>query len=508
MKINKLIKHLPLLLVFFALSCKQADNQSAINLNNFQSVKTPNQKLDYFLKIADSIRDKTNVPGVGIAIIYNNDVLYKGGLGFRDVQKKMKITENTLFSIGSNTKPFTGLLTSKLVSDGLLDWDTPIKTYIPEFKLKNKYVEENATIADALAHRTGLGRRDDLWKYKDYPREEILNVIKDIDLVGSFRNSYGYNNFMYALVGISHERVTEKPWETLIKERIFIPLNMNDSYTGYSDFVNVSNKATGYKGDGVTPDVVVNLTHVAPSGAISSTPSDIAKWVKMLVNNGMHENERYMTDNEYNYMLKPHSNISLRNGNEFWYYNIGFGGYSKDNKITLGANGAIDGQNSRCVLHLDEGFGIFIMTNQISSYKELITQYAENIFLKNDFSRDLDAENRLASNSDFETFRKLLLTDDINKAKDFYDSIPLKAFENQMNNLGYELINNKAFKKALLVLKLNADDNPKSSNAYDSLGEIYMLMGEKALAIKNYKKSLELDPENGNAEAMLTKLNQ
>ena len=228
----------------------------------------------------------------------------------------------------------------------------------------------------------------------------------------------------------------------------------------------------------------------------------------MLIDNGIHQSSEYLTKREYNYMLRPHSNIGVRNGDEFWFYNIGFGGYSKNGKVNVGAEGAIEGQNSRCVLRIDEGFGIFIMTNQISDFKALITKYAENIFMENDYYRDIAWEKRLASNSDFERLKKILLTEDINRAKTFYQSIPLKAFENQMNILGYELINKREFEKALLVLKSNVDDNPNSSNAYDSLGEIYMLIDNKDLAIENYKKSLELNPKNSNAEVMLVKLNQ
>ena len=114
----------------------------------------------------------------------------------------------------------------------------------------------------------------------------------------------------------------------------------------------------------------------------------MAKWLQMLVNNGQHDGNAFLTLEEYNYMLTPHKDLSLRNGDELWYYYTGLGGFSKNGKRHIGAEGAIDGQNSRLSMCPDDGFGIFVLTNQISDYKRLLTTYAENIFVKNDYSRN------------------------------------------------------------------------------------------------------------------------
>ena len=80
--------------------------------------------------------------------------------------------------------------------------------------------------------------------------------------------------------------------------------------------------------------------------------------------------------------------------------------------------------------------------------------------------------------------------------------------ENQMNRLGYNLIGMKRVKDAIEVFKLNVEDYPQSSNAYDSLGEAYMIDGNKELAIKNYQRSVELDPKNTNGAETLKKLRE
>ena len=80
--------------------------------------------------------------------------------------------------------------------------------------------------------------------------------------------------------------------------------------------------------------------------------------------------------------------------------------------------------------------------------------------------------------------------------------------ETAINDFGYTLIQSGRAKEAIEVLKLNIDRYPQSFNAYDSLAEAYMVNGDKELAIKNYKRSLELNPDNKNALEMLKKLGQ
>jgi tetratricopeptide (TPR) repeat protein len=90
-----------------------------------------------------------------------------------------------------------------------------------------------------------------------------------------------------------------------------------------------------------------------------------------------------------------------------------------------------------------------------------------------------------------------------------YRADPRHAYvdtENELNNLGYQLLERRRFDQAIPILELNAAEYPSSANVYDSLGEAYMLAGRSELAIRNYRKSLQLDPSNENARAMLEKL--
>lgn len=467
-----------------------------------------NEKLEQFLRVAEELREDCAIPGVGLAIVQDNEIIYTGGLGFSNLEEQTRVSENTLFSIGSNTKPFTGLLATKLVSRGQLDWDRPLIHYIPELRLKENYINEHVTIADALAHRVGLKQSSSLWKYKSLTRKELMAMLVEIDFDTEFRMGFNYNNLMYMVAGVTAERVTEKTWEDLIVQEIFQPLGMEDSLATSEEFMESPKRAIGYHNDGIRPAPPVDLTSIAPAGAISSTPKDIANWILMFVDRGHHQGEAFLTPEEYDHMLRPHSNLSIRNEDELWYYYTGWGGFMKDGKRTLGASGAIDGQNSRCVMLLDDGFGIFIMTNKVSDYKDLMTQYAKQIFVEGKLTRDQAKEMELAERAGFDRWLTRLLDEGEEAAATEYDQLKVKPSETHVNQLGYDLMSQGEMDKAVFALKTNVRSFPNSANAHDSLGEVYSKTGQWELASTHYQRSLELDSDNENARKMLLEIQE
>ena len=496
MKCQSLPLIFALLVVALLIPCKlQAQKKTA----------TTQQKLEHFLKVSEEVRARLKVPGAGIGIVFENKVIYTGGLGYRDVGKKLPVTENTLFAIGSNTKAFTGFLVTRLASQKKLDWNQPITELIPDFELKDPYVAKHATLADACSHMTGISRKDDLWKGKSLTRQQIYEQVKTLDFDFSLRKTFHYNNHMYLVVGKAIESVSGNSWDDEIREKIFQPLGMINSFTTYREFMNHPERSTGYGVDGTTPMPHLNIDNIAPAGSISSTPKDYVKWLQTWVNKGEFEGKPFLTKEEYKQYSYPQS-CSRKPKGEFGFYWAGWGGNIADGKTDIGHSGGIDGQNAFIVVKPDDGFGIFVLTNQRSDYKYLIVDYANKIFLEDNFSRDKKREDELAAVVKFVEFKKTLMNDGIESAKKFHKTIPLKHFENQMNRLGYDLLEKKDLDKALFVFKTNVADNPKASNPYDSLGECYFLRKELPLALKNYQKSLSLDPKNGNAKTMISRI--
>jgi len=480
------------------------------------SQKSIQQKLDYFLSIADTVRIKRNAPGAGIAIVYEGKTIYTGGIGYRDVEKQLPVTENTLFAIGSTSKAFSGVLTGKLAEKEKMSWKDPISQHLPEFKLKEEYVTRHANFEDAFMHMTGLGRHDTLWYDKQRTSAELLAGMANLDFHGSFRGEFNYNNLMYMTIGLALEKIDGRSWHDQIKAEIFKPLGMTSSFTDYNGFMNYSERSIGYESDGTTIVAHRNIDHVASAGSITSTPKDISKWLAAFVNKGEASSGRFLSEETYEYLTSPKGS-SFTPPSTLRYYSIGWGGVYIDGKRDIGHAGAIDGQEALVKIMPEDGFGIFILTNHESNVKYLLADYAANIFVKENYERDVEAENRLEAdrisafyrNELIEIFTQNEMTEAIKKYRALLKKEPKANFEGILNSIGYrEFLNNKKYDKAIEIFKLNVEEHPESANVYDSLGEAYLYAKKYELAKKNYLKALELAPNSANAKAMLKKVEE
>ena len=340
-----------------------------------------NPKLERFLTFAEKLRRQHNVPGVGLGIVQNNEIVFSGGLGLRDLQNEEPVTADTLFAIGSNTKAFTGLIVTKIVSAGKLDWFLPIKQFMPSLELSDSYVTEHVTLADACSHMTGLARRDELWKGKAINREQVFQQVKDIPFDFSLRKSFSYNNHMYVLVGKVIEAISGKSWEENVRREIFKPLKMKDSYLTYDEYMKHPQKSIGYAADGTTRIPYINTDNIGPVGSISSTPRDLAKWLQLWVTRGNLGNHRVLTPMEYKTYAEPRS-ASMAGPNEFKSYWAGWGTKILNGEVQFLHSGGIGGHNSMILARPADGFGILVLTNKRSDYKDQLVKYAEQIFLE------------------------------------------------------------------------------------------------------------------------------
>ena len=120
------------------------------------------------------------MPGVGVGIVKNGKLVFIKGYGYRDYEKKLSITANTLFQIASNTKLFTATSIDLLVNEGKLDCDKPIRNFVPSIKFYNNELNNSITIRDMLSHRTGVTRHDLIWYKADFNSAELFEKLKKL----------------------------------------------------------------------------------------------------------------------------------------------------------------------------------------------------------------------------------------------------------------------------------------------------------------------------------------
>lgn len=363
--------------------------------DNIQVSKSIKQKLEHFSKITDTILQKGKTPGAAIAIVYDNKLVFKKTYGYRDIENRLPVTPQTLFDIASLTKAMTGTITSQLVAEDKLKWNDKVVKHIPEFNLVDNYAAQNATIKDLLTHRVGVEQHFYLMYGPKYSRNEVLDKLQYLNFKGSFRENFLYNNFMYTVVGMLQERITQQPWETLIQERIFKPLDMTHTIVDLKAFASYKDKAISYQNDGKTVIPMFSYEAYAPAGTMTfSTLDDMTKWISILANSGIVNEKEFLPKAQFEYITKPHT---VRYPDISVFYGIGWN-IDKD-RNAIYHRGSSAGQNSSILFQPEKGFAIIILTNQSSLVPYLLEIYASNIFLNDDFNRNNDHESYIVSSA-------------------------------------------------------------------------------------------------------------
>jgi CubicO group peptidase (beta-lactamase class C family) len=229
------------------------------------------------------------VPGLAIGIVKNDSIIYAKGFGVRTVGRPEKVDERTLFAIASDTKAFTAIALAMLVDEGKLKWDAPVTTYLPWFRLADDYVTRELTVRDALTHRSGLARGDLLWTGgMPYSRDEILRRLRYLKPSWSIRSHYGYSNLMYLAAGQIAAAVEHKPWDDIVRERIFTPLGMTSTNTSVTLLPNLDDVASPHAEVDSVVKVVpyTNIDNTASAGAVNSSALDMAKWIRFQLDSG------------------------------------------------------------------------------------------------------------------------------------------------------------------------------------------------------------------------------
>ena len=146
--------------------------------------------------VAKAVTD-WNAPGAAVAVVSGNEVIFAEGFGMRDIDRQLPVTADTLFAIGSTTKAFTVTTLGTLADEGKLDWDKPVHSYIPEFRLSDPTISQRISARDLVTHRSGLPRHDLLWyNFNDGTRAELVARLADLEFSADLRERYQYNNLM------------------------------------------------------------------------------------------------------------------------------------------------------------------------------------------------------------------------------------------------------------------------------------------------------------------------
>jgi CubicO group peptidase (beta-lactamase class C family) len=331
--------------------------------------KEPIKGLDAYINKA--LKD-WEVPGLAIAIVKDDKVVYAKGYGVQKLGESTPVNERTIFAVGSTTKAMTVACLGMLVDEKKISWDDAATKHLKGFQLYDPYVTRELTVRDLVTHRSGLERGDALWHLSPYSREEVLFRIRHLKPAWSFRSRYGYQNIMYLAAGQIIPEVAGKSWDEFIQERLFTPLGMTSTTTSTKQLEGIPNVATphGVIDDKVQPISWVNIDNVAPAGSVNSNAVDMAQWIRLNLNEGVVDGKRLLSKETVEEMQTPQTIIRLdsltkvlRPSTHFSAYGLGW--VLNDylgRKIVL-HGGAIHGMRARVLLVPEEKLGIVTLIN-------------------------------------------------------------------------------------------------------------------------------------------------
>lgn len=262
----------------------------------------------------DAFMEKTlkdwNAPGIGVGIVVDDKLVFVKGYGYRDYEKKLPITSQTLFPIASNTKLFTAVAAGFLVEEGKLSWDRPIRESVSSIEFYDHALNNTVTLRDMLAHRTGITRHDSIWYKSDYSTKDLFQRLKYLEPKEPPRQLFLYNNMMYAGVGYSIELQSGKTWAEYVREKILKPLDM--SSTGYSiaDMLKHPDYGVPFTEKRDSNELYKipyyeDTDGLAAAGAIISNIEDMSHWLIALMNNGKYAGKQVLSPKVLQATLEP-----------------------------------------------------------------------------------------------------------------------------------------------------------------------------------------------------------
>lgn len=309
------------------------------------------------------------VPGLAVAIVKDGEVVFAQGFGKRDVEHNLDVTPRTIFPIGSATKAFTTMSLALLSDQGKLDWDRPVKEYIPTFKLYDTFATERMTPRDLVCHRSGLPRHDLMWYGSPFSRKEIFDRLQYLEPSKDFRTIWQYQNLMYMTAGYLVEQVSGQSWEDFVKEHIFEQLGMSSSIFDTTQAQQTADFSLPYRKKDDEARLMPFYGEqwaVGPAGSIVSCIDDMSKWIQLHLKKGKHKETQFVSAGQIALMHSPQ--MVMEGSREFAElldssYGLGWFIVPYRGHTSIHHGGNIDGFSTLISFLPAENIGVAVLTN-------------------------------------------------------------------------------------------------------------------------------------------------
>ena len=320
------------------------------------------------------------IPGMAIAIVQGDDVIFSKGFGVKDINAQGLVTEDTLFQIGSTSKAFTATLMAMLQDEGKFKWDEPVINYLPDFVLYDPWVTREFQVWDLMAQHSGLpGYSADSVIICGFDRPYVRSILRYIKPVSSFRAKYAYQNHLFLVAAELLEKLSGKSWEDNVRDRIFTPLGMTNSSVDMNSFqrakdvallhVKAKDKIIALPMDWEYLDWVYKY---GPAGGINSNIKDMAKWLKFQINSGAVSGKQLVSKENMQFLRSPKTITGADFEGRKAYYCQGWLYMENKPYPIIWHNGGTSGMKTMVAFIPEAKIGIVILSNLITSFPETL----------------------------------------------------------------------------------------------------------------------------------------
>lgn len=356
-------------------------------------------------RYVEASRIAWNVPGMTVTVVRDGKVIFAKGYGVRELGKSEKVDVDTLFGCMSTTKAMTAVALGMLVDEGKVGWDDKVIEHLPDFRVADPYVANELRIRDLLTHNAGLGNADFLWALTpEIGADEIVRRMRFAPQAYSLRGGFIYQNIMYLVAGKVVEKASGMSWERFMKERVFDPLGMKNTFPSYEYHKNYANRSSAhFEVNGtIRPIPEDSADPVAPAGAVWSTANDVGKWVNFMLGNTTVGGKQLLKPETYKELLRPQVIIPPSGGfyptaaltKPHW-TTYGLGWFQHDyrgEKIDF-HTGSLDGRTAIIGLIPDKKLGVYVFGNlDHAEVRHALMYKVFDLFGFGDNSRDWSTE--------------------------------------------------------------------------------------------------------------------
>jgi len=515
MKIVSVLKHS--ISVFLILLIFQSCSEKATTATTNQLIKKVETGLIPSVYIEGeatwSIEERMKhygIPGVSIAVIHKGKIVWTKGYGVTDSISKSPVTDQTLFHASLLSMPLTAYGALSLVEKQKVALNTNVNDYLTSWKVpENEFTKKHkVTLKNLLNHSAGFG----LHSIPGYPIGEtvptltqVLNGIAPAKNIPVVLNKEPEESIYISAAGYAIAQqmmidVVGKTFPELMHQLVLQPLDMtNSTFNQMLSTAQLNRAATGYLTDGSMVNGKGHHYPVMAANGLWSTAEDLAKFVVNIQQTLKGNSTKGLSKELTELMLTPYGTSSYGPG---FKYGLGMQLVDKQGETYLRHWGWNRGFFSQIIAHRDKEYAVVVLTNStFPAFNEEVTRAVAHaydwdnyvqVYQKKEIQFFLDGNFEKA----IDTYKNLLKQDPNN---------PIISRAN-INRLGYYFLNKDKTSIAHDVFKVNTMLYPENADVYDSYGEVCKKLGYIDLAILNYSKSLEFDPQNSNAKEMLAEL--